>query len=370
MTALSTKTVVAAVAIPALLVGILTGCSTKKSGGHTGKSGDVKNAKIAFLMPDEASTRYEQHDRPGFVAEMKKLCASCQVLYQNADADASKQQQQFNSAISQGAKAIVIDPVDSTAAASLVKQAQSQGIKVIAYDRPIPSAKADYYVSFDNEAIGKSISESLVQHLKATNVPTTTGGLLEVNGSPTDAAAGLIKKGIHEGLATGGYKTLAEYDTPNWDPAKAQQWVSGQISRFGKKIVGVVAANDGTGGGAIAALKAAGVNPVPPVTGNDATIAGLQLIIAGDQYNTISKPSEIVAGAAAQVAVSLIEGKTPKADTTLFNTPTQLFTPTVVTKQNLKQAIIDKKVNGKPIQTAAQLCSGRYQAGCQALGIT
>ena len=78
-------------------------------------------------------------------------------------------------------------------------------------------------------------------------------------------------------------------------PSKAQQWVGGQISRFGKKIVGVVAANDGTGGGAIAAFKAAGVNPVPPVTGNDATIAALQLIIAGDQYNTISKPSEIVA---------------------------------------------------------------------------
>ena len=89
----------------------------------------------------------------------------------------------------QGVKAIVIDPVDSTAAASLVQQAQSQGIKVIAYDRPIPSAKADYYVSFDNEAIGKAIAQSLVQHLKASNVPTTDGGLLEVNGSPTDAAA-------------------------------------------------------------------------------------------------------------------------------------------------------------------------------------
>ena len=88
--------------------------------------------------------------------------------------------------------------------------------------------------------------------------------LLEVNGSPTDAAAGLIKKGIHEGLAGSGFTTLAEYDTPNWDPAKAQQWVGGQVSRFGKKIVGVVAANDGTGGAAIAALKAAGVNPVPP----------------------------------------------------------------------------------------------------------
>jgi D-xylose transport system substrate-binding protein len=330
----------------------------------------VKDATVAFLMPDQASTRYEEHDHPGFVAEMSKLCPSCKVLYQNADANAARQQQQFNSVISQGAKVIVIDPVDSTAAASLVKQAQGQGIKVIAYDRPIPSTPADFYVSFDNKEIGKMIATSLVEHLKAEKVPTDGGGVLEVNGSPTDAAAGLIRDGIHEGLANSGYKTLAEYDTPDWAPPKAQQWVSGQITRFGKKIVGVVAANDGTGGAAIAAFKAAGVNPVPPVTGNDATIAGLQLIIAGDQYNTINKPSEIVAAAAAQVAVELLEGKTPKAETTLFNTPSRLFKPTLITAENLKAEIIDKQVNGKPIQTAETLCTGRYAEGCKKLGIT
>jgi D-xylose transport system substrate-binding protein len=331
----------------------------------------IAHAKVAFLMPDEGSTRYEEHDRPGFVAEMKQLCPTCKVLYQNADADASQQQQQFNSVISQGAKVIVLDPVDSTAAASLVHQAQSQGIKVIAYDRPIPSAQANYYVSFNNEQIGKTIAMSLVDHLKAMNVPTTAGsGLLEVNGSPTDAAAGLIKKGVHEGLAGSGYATIAEYDTPNWDPAKAQQWVSGQISRFHAKILGVVAANDGTGGAAIAAFKAAGVDPVPPVTGNDATIAGLQLIIAGDQYNTISKPSEVVAAAAAKIAVALLKGESPKANIYLFGTPTQLFTPTLVTQGNLKAEIIDKDVNGHPIEPASVLCKGRYAAGCAKLGIT
>ena len=328
----------------------------------------ISNVKVAFLMPDEGSTRYEEHDRPGFVAEMKALCPTCTVLYQNADADASRQQQQFNSVISQGAKAIVLDPVDSTAAASLVHQAKSQGVKVIAYDRPIPSTPADFYVSFDNEKIGKVIAQSLVEHLKSIGAPAS-GGVLEVNGSPTDAAAGLIRKGIHEGLATGHYRTLAEYDTPDWLPSKAQQWVSGQVSRFGKKIVGVAAANDGTAGGAIAAFKAAGVDPVPPVTGNDATIAGLQLIIAGDQYNTISKPSEIVAAAAAKAAVGLLEGHPPAGNTTLFDTPTELFTPTLVTVQNLKAEIVDKDVNGKPIEPASVLCTGRYQAGCQKLGI-
>jgi D-xylose transport system substrate-binding protein len=336
---------------------------------HASAAG-LSHATVAFLMPDEGSTRYEQHDRPGFVAEMKALCPTCRVLYQNADADASQQQQQFNSVISQGAKVIVLDPVDSTAAASLVHQAESQGIKIIAYDRPIPSAQPSYYVSFNNEQIGKTIALSLVDHLKAMNVPTGGGnGLLEVNGSPTDAAAGLIKKGSHEGIAGSGYQTLAEYDTPNWDPTKAQQWVSGQISRFHGKIVGVVAANDGTGGAAIAAFKAAGVDPVPPVTGNDGTIAGLQLIIAGDQYNTISKPSEIVAAAAAKVAFALLQGQSPKADVYLFGTPTQLFVPTLVTQGNLKAEIIDKEVNGHPIEPASVLCTGRYAAGCAKLGI-
>ncbi|MGN6669356.1 MAG: ABC transporter substrate-binding protein [Trinickia sp.] len=320
---------------------------------------------VAFLMPDEASTRYEQHDFPGFQTAMKKLCPACKVLYQNANADVAQQQQQFNSAIAQGAKVIVLDPVDSTAAASLVHMAQSQGIKVIAYDRPVPSTPADYYVSFDNEGIGKAIAQSLVEHLKATGVPTSKGGVLEVNGSPTDAAAGLIRKGIHEGLQGSGYKTLSEYDTPEWAPPKAQQWVSGQITRFGSQIIGVVAANDGTAGGTIAAFKAAGVNPVPPVTGNDATLAGLQLIIAGDQYNTILKPSEIVAAAAAKIAVGFLSGQAPKGDTTLFKTPTQLFKPAVITQKNLKADVVDKG-----FATADQLCSGRYAEGCKKLGIT
>ena len=314
-------------------------------------------------MPDQASTRYEQHDFPGFKAEMSKLCAECKVIYQNANASATLQQQQFNSVIAQGAKIIVLDPVDSSAAAALVENAQAQDVKVIAYDRQIPDKPADFYVSFDNEGIGYAISQSLVNHLQESGVPKGAG-VLQINGSPTDAAAGLIRDGIHRGLKASGYTTLAEFDTPEWAPPKAQEWAAGQITRFGDKIKGVVAANDGTGGGAIAAFKAAGVQPVPPVTGNDATIAALQLIIAGDQYNTISKPSEIVAAAAAKVAVELIQGKKPQASTTLYNTPSQLFTPAVITAKNIKAEIFDKK-----IQTYAQVCTGDYTAACQKLGI-
>ncbi len=332
--------------------------------GLAGAASAQEAATVAFLMPDQASTRYEQHDFPGFKAEMEKLCPKCTVIYQNANADASLQQQQFNSVIAQGAKVVVLDPVDSAAAAGLVEIAQSQDVKVIAYDRPIPDKPADYYVSFDNEGIGYAIAKSLVEHLKAAGV-ADGAGVLEINGSPTDAAAGLIRDGIHRGLKESAYKTLAEYDTPEWAPPKAQEWAAGQITRFGADIKGVVAANDGTAGGAIAAFKAAGVKPVPPVTGNDATIAALQLVISGDQYNTISKPSEIVAAAAANVAVQMIKGEKPEAKTTLYNTPSQLFIPAVVTAENIKAEIFDKK-----IQTPEQICTGEYAEGCKKLGIT
>jgi simple sugar transport system substrate-binding protein/D-xylose transport system substrate-binding protein len=216
-------------------------------------------------------------------------------------------------------------------------------------------------VSFDNEKIGSLIGQSLVDRLKETKA---NGGILQVNGSPTDAAAGLIKKGIHTAVDASGFKLLAEFDTPGWQPSKAQEWVSGQITQFSTQIVGVVAANDGTGGGAIAAFKAAGVQ-VPPVTGNDAELAAIQRVIAGDQYNTISKPIKIVAEAAAEIAYKFVQGSGPAGKTTLFDTPSELFTPTVVTQQNLAETMFG--ADG-PLKVA-EVCTATYKAACDKLGI-
>ncbi len=334
-----------------------SGASTSSGGGGGGKA-----ATIAFLMPDTASTRYDQFDAPLFTAKMKELCPDCKVLYQNAAGDAAKQQQQANSVLTQGATVLVLDPVDSAAAATIVQTAQSQQAVVIAYDRPIPAKQADYYVSFDNEKIGSLIAQSLVDQLKATKA---TGGILQINGSPTDAAAGLIKKGVHSVTDNSPNKLLAEFDTPEWKPENAQNWTAGEITQFQGKIAGVVAANDGTGGGAIAAFKAAGVKPVPPVTGNDAELAAIQRIITGDQYNTISKPIKTVAEAAATIADQFRKGTKPKGETMLFNTPSQLFTPQVVTQKNVQEVLIG---NGKLYQ-ASQVCTSEYAAACTKLGI-
>lgn len=344
----------------ALVLGTtLAACSMDASGSGSGGDG-AESGVIAFLMPDLASTRYEEQDAPLFTAKVAELCTDCEVVYQNADSDPAKQQQQAESAITQGAKAIVLDAVDTKAAATIVTSAQSAGIPVITYDRPITTAPADFYVSFDNEEIGNLIATSLVEKLDADGAE---GGVLIVNGSPTDDAAQLIKAGINAGVDASSYEILAQFDTPQWDPQEAQDWVSGQITQF-DDIVGVVAANDGTGGGSIAAFQAAGVSPVPPVTGNDAELAAIQRIIAGTQYNTISKPIATVAEAAAEVAVQLIRGETPSADTELFDTPSRLFTPTVVTAENVKEVIFDGG-----IYTADQVCTGEFAAGCAELGI-
>ncbi|MBO2454614.1 sugar ABC transporter substrate-binding protein [Actinomadura barringtoniae] len=342
----------AALAASAVALTTVSACNSSDKGGE----------KIAFLMPDIASTRYELFDAPLFKAKVKQLCDDCEVLYQNAGSDAAKQQQQADSMLAQGVKAIVIDPVDSAAAATIVNSAKSRNVPIIAYDRPIPKAKADYYVSFDNEKIGSSIAQSLVDHLKATKAE---GGILEVNGSPTDAAAGLIKKGIHSSVDSSGFKLLAEYDTPGWDPTKAQNWVAGQVTQFKGQIAGVVAANDGTGGGSIAAFKAAGVKPVPPVTGNDAELAAIQRVIKGDQYNTISKPIKIVAEAAADIAYQFAQGKKPAGKATLFDTPSQLFIPTVVTKDNVAKVVSEPGFALK----VADICTAEYKADCDKLGL-
>ncbi|WP_375001182.1 sugar ABC transporter substrate-binding protein [Aeromicrobium sp. CTD01-1L150] len=347
---------VASAAATALAASVLAACG---SGG--GDDSDAAGT-VAFLMPDRASTRYEQQDRPLFEAKVKELCSECEVLYQNGDGDPQKQQQQADSAIAQGVDVLVLDAVDTKAAASIVTNAQSQDIPVVTYDRPITTTPADHYVSFDNEGLGEMIGASLVEHLDEEGAE---GGILMVYGSPTDDAAQLIKRGMNTGVEGSDYEVLAEFDTPEWNPQRAQDWVAGQITKFRDDIVGVVAANDGTGGGAIAALKAAGLDPFPPVTGNDAEIAAIQRIIAGEQYNTISKPISIVAEAAAEASVTFLEGDEPEGETELFDTPAQLFTPEVVTRENVKEIIFDGG-----IYESSEVCTGAYEADCDELGIS
>ncbi|GAA2738098.1 sugar ABC transporter substrate-binding protein [Pedococcus aerophilus] len=331
------------------------------SSGSSSSGGGDSAKKIAFLLPESKTTRYETFDRPLFEAAVKKDCAACEIIYSNADQDASKQQQQAEAALTQGANVLVLDPVDGKAAAAIAASAKGQGVPVVAYDRFI--AGVDYYVSFDNESVGKLQAQTLVDILKKDG--KTSGDIVMINGSPTDPNAASFKKGAHSVIDTSGFKVAAEYDTPDWSPDKAQAWMEGQISAVKGNLVGVYAANDGTGGGAIAALKGGGVNPLPPVTGQDSELAAIQRILSGDQAMTIYKPIPPEAEAAAKAAIALANKQKPASTADTEGVPSTILDPIAVTKDTIKDTIIKDNV-----YKVADICTGSFAAACTAAGIS
>ena len=357
MTARSIRLAGAALASTLAMTG-LAACGSDSTTSTTETSA-AAGKTIALLLPESKTTRYESQDRPQFTAALKAACGDCKLIYSNADQDAAKQQQQAEAALTQGADVLVLDPVDGKAAASVIASAKAQKVPVIAYDRVIPGA--NYYISFDNETVGKLQGTTLVDIMKKNGKP---GSIVMINGSPTDPNAAQFKKGAHSVLDTSGYKIAAEYDTPDWSPDKAQAWMEGQLSAIKANLVGVYAANDGTAGGAIAALKGGGVTPVPPVTGQDAELAAIQRIVSGDQAMTVYKAITPEAQDAAKNALALASGQKPASSATVEGVPSTLLTPIAVTKANIMDTVVKDK-----IYTVAQICTPALAAACAAAGI-
>jgi D-xylose transport system substrate-binding protein len=363
---------VAVAGVVALLAAACSTTNNSNQGGSSGGGGGAK--KIALLLPETKTTRYEAQDRPLFEAKVKALCSDCQILYSNADQKGDVQQNQADAALTNGAKVLVLDPVDSASAAAIVSKAKAQNVPVISYDRLILNADIDYYISFDNVQVGKLQAQSLVNKLKADG---KSGSIVMINGAPTDNNAKLFKQGAHSVLNSSGFKIGKEYDTPDWSPDKAQTEMDQAITALGKTgFVGVYAANDGTGGGAIAALKGAGISPLPPVTGQDAELAAVQRILTGEQYMTVYKAIKPEAEKAAEWAVDIVSGKTSEAAalaTTKVNNgqkdvPSIILTPVAVTKATAKQTIGQMVSDG--FLKASDICSGPAASACQQVGIS
>jgi D-xylose transport system substrate-binding protein len=343
--------------------------SSSSSSSSTGSSSSGgAGGKIAFLLPESKTARYETQDKPLFQAKVKALCSSCQIVYSNADQDASKQQQQAEAALTQGVKVMVLDPVDGAAAAAIVNQANSKNVPVISYDRLLLNSKPDYYVEFNSPSVGKIQGQALVDKLKQDG---SKGSIVMINGAPTDNNAKLFKQGAHSVIDSSGFKVAKEYDTPDWSPDKAQTEMEQAITSVGKTgFVGVYAANDGTAGGAIAAMKAAGIDPkTRPTTGQDAELAAIQRILAGEQYMTVYKPIKPLADKAAEWAVALAQGKKPTDATAKENNgkvdvPTIKLDVTAVTADKVKSTII-----ADGFWKAADVCTGAYKAACAKFGI-
>jgi D-xylose transport system substrate-binding protein len=357
------------VALAAAVLLVLSVGACEGSGSGSSSSGSF--AKIAFLLPESQTTRYEQFDKPLFEAKVTALCSGCSVIYSNANQQADQQRKQAEAALRAGAKVLVLDPVDGAAAASIVKTAAAKKVPVISYDRLVTGADVDYYVSFDNERVGALQATALVDKLKRDGKPS--GTIVMINGGPTDNNAKLFNKGAHSVLDGSGFTLYPkpDYFTPDWKPEYAQTEMDRLISRLGKaRFVGVYAANDGTAGGAIAAMKAAGVSPIPPITGQDAELTAIQRIVSDDQYMTVYKAIKPEAEKAAALAVDLAHGKTPSpapAATTnngKKKVPSILLTPVVVTKDTIKTTVV-----ADGFYTTAQICTANYTTACNAAGL-
>jgi len=329
------------------------------------------SGKIAILLPETKTARYEASDLPDFKAKLSDLGfdVANNLIYSNANQDASTQQSQAEAAITNGATVLVLDPVDSDAAAAIADLAKSKNIPVISYDRLIKGSDGvSYYISFDNEQVGKLQGQALLDELTKEGI--TNPPVVFINGSPTDNNATLFKKGAHEVL-DGKVTVAKEYDTPDWSPDKAQDEMTQALTALNNKVDGVLAANDGTAGGAIAAMKGAGLTKLPPVTGQDAEVAGIQRILAGEQFMTVYKAIKPEAEAAATLAYDLVMGQTPDASLVNGTTnngkidvPSILLTPVAVTKDNIESTII-----ADGFHTVAEICTSDFADACTAAGI-
>jgi D-xylose transport system substrate-binding protein len=359
------RAVVALTAVLALALA-LSACGDDDDGGGGGGG-----KKIALLLPETKTARYETQDRPLFERKVKELCSDCEIVYSNASQDAAKQQQQAEAAVTEGVDVMVLDAVDAAAAGAMVRRAKQSDIPVISYDRLVTDADIDYYISFDNERVGQLQGQALVDKLKEEG--NEDGTIFMIHGSPTDNNAKQFKQGAHSVIDKSGLKVGKEYDTPDWSPDKAQQEADQAITALGKDgFVGVYAANDGTGGGAIAAMKGAGIDPsTRPTTGQDAELAAIQRILAGDQYMTVYKAIKPEAEAAAQIAVALAKDEdvpsglvNDRVNNGQKDVPSVLLTPVAVTADKVESTVVKDgfwKVN--------QICTRTYADACREAGL-
>ncbi len=343
-------------------------------GGTTAGGG----GKVALLLPESKTTRYEAHDHPEFESNLKRHCPDCELIYSNANQDASAQQDQVEAALTEGIDVLVLDPVDSASAASMVNLAEQQDVPVISYDRLITdSPGVDYYVSFDNVRVGELQGEALTKKLADDGTPT--GPIVKINGSPTDNNATLFGQGAQSKFDAASVQIAKEYDTPDWSPDKAQTEMEQAITAVGNNgFTGVYAMNDGTAGGAIAAMKGAGIDPATkPTTGQDAELEAIQRILVGEQFMTVYKATSEETDSAAQLAAALAQGEdvpsdlvTEEVDNGAKMVPSVLETPVAVTIDNIQDTVLkDNGDLGGPYWTAQDICTAQYAQACQQAGI-
>jgi D-xylose transport system substrate-binding protein len=351
----------------ALLTGVLALAACGSSGSSSSSSSSSSHAatggtiKVAFIMPcSTCASRFEQQDKPDFINAVHSIAPSAQVIADNAQGSDATQISQVEDALANGAKVIVISPLDTATGLAVVSKAAQAHVPVIAYDGLLTGAKIAFYVSFENTLVGQMQGSYLVQHLpKGSTVAM-------INGDQTSAPGVQFKQGALSALkpafASGQLKLGYSADTKQFDPATAETEMQQALTKLHNSLQGVLSPNDGIAGGVVAALKSQHLSGKVLVTGQDATPQGLQDIVLGTQSMTVFKPIVQEATEAAKEAVLLARGQDPPGATSVNNgagqVPSVLLTPIVITKSNIATVV---KYGGA---TWSQICSGIPASTC------
>jgi|SRR3954447_23228813 D-xylose transport system substrate-binding protein len=362
----------------------LTACSSSGNGGGGNTAGSTGgnpggstaasapsgggSPQVGVILPDTTtSNRYTLYDAPLLSKAFKD--AGISAVIQNAHGSSSTFVSDAQTMITQGVKVLLIDPADPQTGISVEKAAQSAGVQVIDYDRVNLGGSAAYYVSFDNEKVGELQGQGLLKCLSNAGVKSNPN-IIELNGgTDIDNNAVLFKAGAHKVFQAAGVKPKVETDVKGWDNTVAATDFQ-QAYTQDPSVQGVLAANDGIAAAAISTLKQH--HQQIPVTGQDATVQGIQYILTGDQCLTIFKDVRKEAQAASALAIALINGDTAKANSLATGSlkdpvngrtiPSVLLTPAVITKSNVN-VVIDAGA-----LTKEQICKG-IQSACTKAGL-
>ncbi|MGW7538573.1 sugar ABC transporter substrate-binding protein [Amycolatopsis sp. NPDC054798] len=360
----------------------LSACGANSAG--SGDSGDSKSSasapagggasgKVGVILPETAtSARWEAFDKPMLQAALSAQGFSADI--QNAQGDNQKFSTLADGFISSGVKVLIIAPSDPAVGAAIEAKAKKAGIPVIDYDRPSLGGSADYYVSFDNEKVGEIQAQGLADALKSKQ----GANVVQIEGAPTDNNATLFGNG-HDKVLKPLYDSKAlnlvqKQAIDNWDAQVGGTTFEQIFTRVNGKVDGVVAANDELAGAVITVLKKNGLNGKVPVTGQDATPAGLQAILRGDQTLTIFKPIKEEAENTAKLAAALAKGDKAAADaiaTGKLHDPKNnrdlksvLLQPQLITIKDIKTVVQQGYVK------ASDICTGDLAAKCTENGIS
>jgi D-xylose transport system substrate-binding protein len=317
-----------------------TGTQNGAAGGYqrkTKKQGD--KVYIGFSMDTLKEERWQRDKQ---LVEAKAAEVGAQLDVQVANGDDAVQTKQCDNLLTKGVDVLIVAPHNGEIAASVVEKAHAAGVPVISYDRLIKDSDVDLYVSHQVEKMGEMQADYALKH-------APKGNYVLIGGAPTDNNALLLRKGqmniLKPAVDSGAVKVISDQFAKEWKAEEAQRITEDSLTKTNKDLQAIVASNDGTAGGAVSALKAAGVpDGKVIVTGQDAQLDAVQRIASGSQTMTIYKPIKPLADSAVESAVKLATGQPldapDKVNNGKIDVPSKLQEPQSVDKENLDATII------------------------------